>query len=107
MAKFIMSISVVPVGTKTTSLSQYVAKVIEAFQKNKITYTLTPMNTIVYSDSFDEILKAIRIAHDTLLQTGQKRIVIAVNIDARHDKERTPEDKVKAVLSKLEGKGEQ
>ena len=102
MAKFIMSISVVPVGTESTSLSKFVASVLKAFKENNIKFQLTPMNTVVYSDDIDDILKAIKTAHDAIIKEGIKRVVIAVNIDARHDKERSPEDKVKAVMEKLE-----
>ncbi len=102
MAKFIASISVVPVGTETTSLSKYVAEVIRAFKNANINHELTPMSTIIYSDDLDDILRAIRIAHDTLKQIGLRRIVVNVAIDARHDKPRTaPSDKVKAVMEKL------
>ena len=102
LARFIASISVIPVGTGSTSLSPLIAEVIKVFRKEGIKFELTPMATIIHSDSLDEVFHAIRRAHDTLLSLGTKRIIIYVNIDARHDKPaRTPKDKVKAILEKL------
>lgn len=102
MAKFIASMSVVPIGTCSTSLSKFVAEVIKSYKSNNIKFELTPMATIIYGDTLDEILRAIKLAHDALRSLNIDRIVLHLNIDARHDKpDRMPEDKVKSVLSKI------
>ena len=103
LARFIASISVIPVGTKTTSLSEYVAEAIKALRNANVDYELTPMSTILHSDNIDDILRAIKVVHNALRSMGLDRVVIHINIDARHDKpQRRPSDKVKAVLEKLE-----
>lgn len=102
MAKFIATLSVIPIGTKSTSLSKYVAKVIEKLKKAGINLEVTPMNTVIYSDNLEDILKAVEIAHDALREEGVERMDLFLKIDARHDKPgRKPIDKVKAVLEKL------
>ena len=102
MPKYIASLTVIPIGTKSTSLSRYVALVIKALKENRINHELTPMSTVIYSDNLDEVLRAIKISHNALRNEGLDRIVIEVNIDARHDKIReSPSDKVKAVLERI------
>jgi len=103
MGIFIASISIVPVGTCSTSLSNYIAIALKALREANIEFEITPMATIISADRIDEIFKAVSVIHDTLVKAGQKRIVIQINIDARHDKpERKPSDKVVAVLKKIE-----
>ncbi len=102
MAKFIAALSVIPIGTSKTSLSGYIAKVVEKLREEGMNLEVTPMSTIIYSDKLEDILKAVRIAHDALRDIGVERIDILLKIDARHDKpNRKPEDKVKAVLEKV------
>ena len=63
---------------------------------------LTPMGTQIESGSFENILKAIEAAHQSLRTTsGIKRIVSTIRIDERLDKSATLEDKVKSVKEKL------
>lgn len=105
MARFIAAISVVPIGTCSTSLSKFVAEVIKKYEERNVKFKLTPMATIIYGDDIDEIFEAVRLAHDALRSLGVDRIVIHLNIDARHDKpERKPEDKVDSVLRKIRPK---
>ena len=101
LARFIVSFSIVPIGTCSTSLSQYVARAIEAMDKKGVNYTITPMSTIIEGDSLDEIFEAIKVAHKAIEEMGVGRILIRINIDDRIDKaNRKPEDKVKSVLEK-------
>lgn len=101
MARVIVSFSIVPIGTCSTSLSEYVAKAIEALDKSGVRYQITPMNTIIEADSLDEVFEAIKMAHKAVEEAGAKRILVRINIDDRLDKvDRRAEDKVKAVLEK-------
>jgi len=101
MGRFIASVSVVPVGTKTTSLSNYIAQAIKVLQKLGINFELTPMSTIMSCDNLDTLFLAIKEIHDELVKQGVSRLVISIDIDARHDKPRTSKDKVKSVMEKL------
>jgi len=89
-------------GIGSIGISKYVAMVYEALKKEEYNIELTPMATIIYGDDLQKILDAVRLAHDVLRESGIKRIVIQLNIDARHDKpERKPEDKVASVMTKI------
>ncbi|MHA1609316.1 MAG: MTH1187 family thiamine-binding protein [Candidatus Njordarchaeales archaeon] len=102
MARFIAEFSILPVGTGDTSLSKYVAQALRALKEEGISYTLTPMCTIIESDSIEEIFKAVRIAHEVVIKMGVKRVIIRINIDDRLDKvTRRAQDKILAVKEKM------
>jgi uncharacterized protein (TIGR00106 family) len=97
----IVEISVVPLGTDSTSLSTYVAAVEKVLGKYKnIKTMLTPMSTILEGD-LEEILAAAREMHESPFLNGAKRVSTRINIDDRRDKVITMEGKMTAVKSKL------
>jgi len=97
----IVQISIVPLGTKTTSISSYVARALKVLQKQKsVKYKLTPMGTILEGD-LDKVLSMVRKMHESVFEEGVQRVVTIVNIDDRRDKRATMESKVSAVEDKL------
>ncbi|HLP60762.1 MAG TPA: MTH1187 family thiamine-binding protein [Candidatus Deferrimicrobium sp.] len=97
----IVEVTVFPLGTGSTSLSNYVAGVEKVLEKYKgIKTMLTPMSTILEGD-LGEILAAIREMHESPFLAGAKRVTTKIDIDDRRDKELTMEGKVEAVKSKL------
>lgn len=97
----IVEFTIVPLGTKETSLSKYVAdchKVLES-EKN-IKYQLTPMGTIVEGD-LDLIINIIKKMHEVPFEKGALRVSTSIKIDDRRDKTSTMEGKVESVKKKL------
>jgi len=102
MSRIIAEFSIIPIGTSSTSLSKYVAIALSELKKRGISFQITPMSTIIEGDSLDEILSIIKIAHEAVIKSGVKRVVLTINIDDRLDKtRRTSEDKVKSVKEKI------
>jgi len=102
MVRVIAEFSIIPIGTERTSLSNYVAEALTALKEKGITFTVTPMSTIIEGDSLDDIFNAIKIAHEALIKLGVRRVVISINIDDRLDRpDRKPEEKVKSVKEKM------
>jgi len=98
----IMEISVVPIGTKTPSLSQYVARAIDILKKESdIKYQLTPMGTVIESKSVEELLSVAGKMHSIVFGDEVKRVVTTIKLDERKDKVLTMEGKVKSVEEKL------
>jgi uncharacterized protein (TIGR00106 family) len=96
-----IDISVVPVGTKTPSVSQYVAGAVRLLQNEPgIKYELTAMNTIIEGD-LDKLLVLAQRMHRSAFDAGAQRVVTTIRIDERRDKLLTIEGKVKAVKEKL------
>lgn len=101
MKPIIAEVVVVPLGTATPSLSQYVADVEKVLQKfTSIKTMLTPMSTIIEGD-LDEVLHIIREIHEVPFLKGALRVSTRISIDDRRDKPVTIDSKLKAVQSKL------
>ncbi len=98
----VVEISIVPLGTGTTSLSTYVAACEKELRENSegLKYELTAMGTIIEGD-LDQILKLVRRLHEVPFNSDAKRVSTMIRIDDRRDKEATIEHKVKAVEDKL------
>ncbi len=97
----IVSVSVVPVGTGSTSVSSYVAgcqKVLES--KTNIKYQLTPMATILEGE-YKEIMDVISELHSLPFERGAGRVLTTIIIDDRKDKDITMGGKLKSVIDKL------
>ena len=97
----IVQVSVVPLGTQTTSISNYVARALKVLQNQKsVSYKLTPMGTVLEGD-LDEVLSMVRQMHESVFGEGVQRVVTIVNIDDRRDKTSTMEGKISSVEDKL------
>jgi len=98
-----VEISIVPVGTESPSVSQYVALALKVLQAEKdLKYELTAMGTILEGD-LGRLLTVVRKMHQSVLDTGVKRVVTTVKIDERRDKASSITGKVASVKEKLSG----
>ncbi len=94
----VAEISVVPIGTCSTSLSKYVKKAIEELKKRVRVYP-NAMGTVVEAESLEEIFEAVKAAHESLFDMGVKRVVTTIRIDDRRDLKSSVERKMKAILA--------
>lgn len=97
----IVQVTIVPLGTGSTSVSQYVAdchKVLEKYDNLK--HQLTPMSTCI-EGPLDEILDVIREMHEVPFEKGALRVSTSIKIDDRRDYEGTMVGKMEAVMRKL------
>jgi len=79
----IVQVSIVPLGTKTTSISSYVARALKVLQNQRsVKYKLTPMGTVLEGD-LDKVLRVVRKMHENVFGEGVQRVVTIVNIDDR------------------------
>jgi uncharacterized protein (TIGR00106 family) len=96
----VLEISVVPIGTASTSLSSYVADCVRLLKGKKIKYELTSMGTNMEGD----LGKLIRIAmkmHEVPFKKGVHRVLTTIKIDDRRDKKGTLSGKKQSVRLKL------
>ncbi|GAA3403360.1 MTH1187 family thiamine-binding protein [Paenibacillus hodogayensis] len=98
----IIEVTVIPVGTDTTSLSGYVAEMqrllIEA--GDSIRYQLTPMSTILEGDLV-VLLNVLRRLHESPFAAGANRVCTTIKIDDRRDRPSSMEQKMRSVAEKL------
>jgi len=101
MGKVIAEVTVVPLGTGSTSLSNYVAQV-EKVVRNypDIKKQLTPMSTILEGE-LNRIMEIIREMHEVPFISGAKRVSTRITIDDRRDKDASMEKKLRSVKSKM------
>jgi uncharacterized protein (TIGR00106 family) len=96
-------ISILPIGTGSTSISKEVAAAFDAIRKTKDIKTtkLTAMGTQIEANNMKAILNSIEAAHLAVKSMGAKRIISSIRIAERLDASRTLEDEVKSVTEKL------
>ena len=97
----IIEVSIIPLGTGTTSMSKHVSRAIDVLESQKeVRYQLTPMGTIVEGD-LDKAWSIVRQMHECGFDDSVQRVLTTITIDDRRDKISTMEDKVRSVQSKL------
>jgi uncharacterized protein (TIGR00106 family) len=97
----IIDISIVPVGTKSPSVSRYVAGAVKLLKNESgIKYQLTPMNTIIEGD-LAKLLNLAQRMHESAFEAGVERVVTTMRIDDRRDKPLTMDGKIESVKQKL------
>ncbi|MCC5909486.1 MAG: MTH1187 family thiamine-binding protein [Clostridiaceae bacterium] len=97
----LMEITVVPLGTESTSVSKYVAACHKVLKEEKeIQYQLTPMATVIEAD-LDRLFEIAKKLHNVPFQEGAMRVATTIKIDDRRDKETTIKGKIASVESKL------
>lgn len=98
----IAEVAIIPLGTGSTSVSQYVAdchKVLE--DEKRIKLVLTPMGSVLEGD-LDIIFEAIRRMHEVPFEKGAMRVSTTIRIDDRRDKNASIEQKLASVKEKLD-----
>ncbi|MFC2032423.1 MTH1187 family thiamine-binding protein [Chloroflexota bacterium] len=96
-----VEISIVPLGTKTTSLSKYVAQAVKILQDEKdIKYELTAMGTII-DGKLEQLLSVAQRMHQAVFDAGAMRVLTTIKIDDRRDKSSSISSKVGSVQREL------
>ncbi|MEH7115447.1 MTH1187 family thiamine-binding protein [Neobacillus niacini] len=98
----IVDITVIPVGTGSPSVSEYVAEIQKVLRQyeGEIKYQLTPMSTLIEGD-LTLLLKIVQELHENPFKKGLQRVCTNIRIDDRRDKENTMERKLQSVQEKL------
>ncbi len=97
----LVEVSIIPLGTENTSVSQYVAQAVGILQNEKdIKYELTSMGTIIEGD-LGHLLTLVRKMHEAVFDAGIARVVTTVKIDDRRDKASSMSSKTESVKRKL------
>ncbi|NPA49606.1 MAG: MTH1187 family thiamine-binding protein [Thermodesulfobacteria bacterium] len=92
----LMEISIIPLGTGSTSLGRYVAEVKRYLEERGIPHTLTDMGTIIEGE-VEDLFRIARELHEIPFKAGAKRVYTALKIDDRRDKEVHLGTKVESV----------
>ena len=97
----VCELTLVPIGTETTSVSKYVAGALDSIADMKnITFALNPMGTVIEAPDLDTMYEAIKRMQESVFLNGANRVYSVVKIDDRRDKERSFMEKIESVESK-------
>ena len=97
----IAEVSIVPLGTKSSSVSQYVARAIKVLEQEKgVKYETTAMGTIIEGD-LEGILAVVKKMHEEMFGEGVARVITTVEIDDRRDKAQDMKTKLDSLRKKL------
>jgi uncharacterized protein (TIGR00106 family) len=98
----IAELTIIPIGTGSTSLSSYVADIQKELDRQTgIQFEMTSMSTII-EGPLDRLLEVVRILHEVPFNHGAQRVSTSLKIDDRRDKESSIVQKMKSVADKLE-----
>jgi len=96
----LIGISIFPLD-KGESVSSYVARALEVIEKSKFPYVLTPMETVVETETIEEALKLVEECFK-VLKRDCNRIIVNIKIDYRKGKSGRIKGKIKSVEEKLD-----
>ena len=97
----LIKVSIIPLGTGTTSVGKYVARAVQVLQGEKdIKYELTAMGTIIEGD-LDRLLTLARKMHEAVFDAGVMRAITIIEIDDRRDKTASISSKIESVKRQL------
>ncbi|SFE30075.1 MTH1187 family thiamine-binding protein [Alteribacillus iranensis] len=99
----IIDLTVVPIGTESTSMSEDVAEIQKVLDKHSehIDYQLTSMSTIIEGELKD-LFPIVQELHEIPFNRGAKRVSTNIRIDDRRDSDKGGMDeKVSSVKNKI------
>jgi len=97
----LMQITIIPLGTASPGVGEYIADVERFLQGRGIEHMLCDMGTVIHGDTAG-LLQLANEIHNLPFNKGAKRVVTQIMIDDRRDKEREIGGKREAVLQRLE-----
>ncbi|MCW8943227.1 MAG: MTH1187 family thiamine-binding protein [Sedimenticola sp.] len=86
---------------KGESVSPYVSQIIKMIHDGGSEYQLTPMGTIIETESLSEALKLVESAYQVLEQAGCDRVYSSLKLDIRQGKSNRLKGKVESVRDKI------
>ena len=89
-------------GREGSSVSKQVSKVIDAIDKSGVAYQLTPMGTVVETDTMKEALAVIELAYEQLQDC--ERVYSSLKLDIRKNTENRLKTKIESVENTLNRK---
>lgn len=102
MKQFVVAeLSVIPIGTSSTGLSDFVAVALREIKKTGVKYQLCPTSTVFEAD-LETALAIAKAAHRAVIEAGAKRVITTLRVDERLDRPRTMKERVEQVIAKAE-----
>jgi len=96
----LLQLTIIPLGTQSTSVGDYVADIQKALENENISFKLTDMGTLLEGDA-QTLLQIVSRVYELPFNRGAQRVVTQMVIDDRRDKDVAIGDKTIAVQKRL------
>jgi uncharacterized protein (TIGR00106 family) len=96
----LLQLTMIPLGTGTPSVGDYVADIQRALEKENVHFQLNDMGTLIEGEA-KELLALVAKIYELPFQKGAQRVVTHMVIDDRRDKHVAIGDKIDAVRKRL------
>lgn len=96
----IMEIDVIPLGTESSSVGDYVTRAVKVLKEAGAKYRVTPMSTVVEGE-LDDLFRLAKMMHAATFTGEVKRVVTTLKIDDRRDEKVGMDEKVEKVTRGL------
>ncbi len=96
----LMHLTIIPLGTGSASVGEYVVDIQKALEKSGLPYTLTDMGTTVEGSSKELLILAGQLS-EMPFSKGVQRVVTQISLDDRRDKKIELGDKIASVAARL------
>lgn len=96
----LMHLTIVPLGTGSPSLGEYVADIQKSLEQSGFPYELTDMGTIIEGGK-EELLKLAARLAEIPFNKGAVRVSTQISLDDRRDKKISLGDKTASVADRL------
>ena len=101
----VMHLTIIPLGTGSPSVGEYVADIQKALEKSGFPYKLTDMGTIIEGSS-NELLALAAQLSEMPFNKSVHRVVTQISLDDRRDKKIALGDKIASVAERLTQKNQ-
>ena len=95
----LMQLTLIPLGTATPSVGEFVAEAVTLLNKEQIPFTLTDMGTIIEGEPGTLLALAARL-HELPFGRGVQRVVTQIVLDDRRDQGVGLGDKIASALTR-------
>jgi uncharacterized protein (TIGR00106 family) len=96
----LMHLTIVPLGTNSPSVGEYVADIQKILEKSGFPYELTDMGTIIEGNTEDLLNLAAQLS-ESPFSKGINRVLTQISLDDRRDKKVSIGAKKAAVADRL------
>lgn len=96
----IATVNIIPLGTATPSVGDYIADCIKVLHDAGASYDVNAMGTVIDGE-MDELLSLIKEMHAVPFEKGVQRVITTISIDDRRDKKVTAREKLGSVMKRL------
>ena len=95
-----MEITVIPLGTATISVGEYIADIKQYLHDNNVEHSMHDMGTVI-TGTTEELLQLAREIHLIPFTKGAERVITNITLDERLDLDRKLGEKQQSINRRL------